>query len=127
MHPIKKILPIIGISVVCNGIGDMTTETLTFAWYFLFSTLPALQGVAIDRIVNQSITINKTIQYALISVETFVMAASLEFIINTSLSSDWGIGFISTMVQAAAIKYIWGISELNIEITPEDREMLEIR
>ncbi len=153
MSTINKIFKTVGVVAVCDVMGagvmglatndfDVKAFAQNFAREKFFSDLsinvvsstPAALGVfTIDKLVNQNITSNKTIQYGLTAAEgvlVFPTVSSItakenefsEFFKELSSPSFKEIAGITkvtavnSMIQSLAFKYIW---DSNDEATPE--------
>ena len=133
MSTITKILKTAGVSALCNGFNvylsnDKSIEFTKAAMCAAFTTLPALAGVGIDKLVNQKFTSNKTTQYGLTALESSLIfpggISSLKVfnftdLFSPSLKGNCGVSKLltaSTMGQSLAFKAIWDSSD---EIDPE--------
>ncbi len=153
MSTITKILKTAGVSALCNGVHlyllkdkyksiEFTKAEMCAA----FTTLPALAGFGIDKLVNQKFTSNKTTQYGLTALESSLIFPVVTAVVtalsgqnkplkyftdlfSSSLKGNCGASKLltaSTMVQSLAFKSIWDSSdEMNPELDKQT-ESLEL-
>ncbi len=99
MSTINKILKTSGVSALCNG-GTSFLENhsqgfdVAFIIHGIFSTLPALAVVGIDKFVNQNITSNKIIQYGLTAIESaLILPGGISLFLQLSVQESFTIFF----------------------------------
>ena len=152
MSTITKILKTAGVSALCNGVSTsiivnnypkdpLLAPKLAFTVSTLLTTLPALLGVSIDKFVNQKFTSNKTTQYWLTALESFVTTPTVLFLydhknkflkyyknIFSVLSVDvlCKSFTLSTMVQSLAFKYIWDSNDATNPEIEQQTDLIEI-
>jgi hypothetical protein len=152
MSTINKILKTVGVAAVCDVIvevavglaendldvkkfaGNFDAEDFVedFANNFASSTLPALVVFGIDKLVNQNITSNKTIQYGLTAAEGVLAYPTGLSVFETNVFPKYfgdlsspsfkdipgNIKIIAanTMAQSLAFKYIWDSRDETTEL-----------